>query len=260
MMSAVNPGTVHRKAAKKPRTTYAPASTINWSSGSHEFCDDSIPATSQATGASHSAAALGRPTPYGSGALRSDQGGREELSHAFEYDAPSQPHPSGPSTSGRDSVGSLLSDEVRQLRDRVYAIEVALGLGPGGQAAAHAGKPWGLEVVRQDVDALGRETRELHGRVDRRVLASALKELRRSLNALAYETHGQMPSYEPTGYSYHWTYGYRGKILRTIIPFKTPHVIRWEVDGIGGAVTAEDPNGSSEAMLQLITPNGANQR
>ncbi|POM63270.1 ATP-binding cassette (ABC) Superfamily, partial [Phytophthora palmivora] len=58
-----------------------------------------------------SAAALGRPAPHGSGARRSDQGVQEELSHAFEYAAPSQPYPSGPSTSGRDFVGSLLSDE-----------------------------------------------------------------------------------------------------------------------------------------------------
>ncbi|POM75972.1 Hypothetical protein PHPALM_6842 [Phytophthora palmivora] len=42
------------------------------------------PATSQAAGASQSAAALGRPTPHGSGTLRSDQEGQEKLSHAFE--------------------------------------------------------------------------------------------------------------------------------------------------------------------------------
>ncbi|POM77963.1 ABC Superfamily [Phytophthora palmivora] len=86
------------------------------------------PATSQAAGASQSAAALGRPAPHGSGARRPDQGGQEELSHAFD-------------------------DEVRQLRDRVYAIEIALGMGLGGHAAAQAGKPGGLEVHRQDVDA-----------------------------------------------------------------------------------------------------------
>ncbi|POM65228.1 Hypothetical protein PHPALM_19085, partial [Phytophthora palmivora] len=41
------------------------------------------PDTSQAAGASQSAAALGRPASHGSGARRSDQGGQEELSHAF---------------------------------------------------------------------------------------------------------------------------------------------------------------------------------
>ncbi|POM65374.1 LOW QUALITY PROTEIN: Hypothetical protein PHPALM_18918 [Phytophthora palmivora] len=212
---SVNPGTVHRKA---PRTTYAPAVV---DPRSQQLSDSQPgvglpaptssvtrgnPATSQAASASQSAAALGRPAPHGSGARRSDQGGQEEPSHAFEYEAPSQPYPSGPSTSGRDSVGSL--DEVRQLRDRVYAIEIALGLGPGGQAAAPDGKPGALEVLRQDLEALGRETHELHGRVDRRVPASTLKELRRGLDVLSHEVHGWMPSYEPQGYSYHSAYGY----------------------------------------------------
>ncbi|POM60236.1 hypothetical protein PHPALM_30934 [Phytophthora palmivora] len=40
---------------------------------------------------------------------------------------------------------------------------------------------------------------ELHGRVDRRVPASALKELRRGLDALSHEVHG---------YSFHSAYGY----------------------------------------------------
>ncbi|POM79904.1 LOW QUALITY PROTEIN: ATP-binding cassette (ABC) Superfamily, partial [Phytophthora palmivora] len=138
---SVNPGTVHRKAAKKPRTTYAPAvdPKSQQPSGSQPGAGlpaptSSVtrgnPATSQAAGASQSAAAPGRPAPHDSGARRSGQGGQEELSHAFEYAAPSQPYPSGPSASGRDSVGSLFSDEGRQLRDRVYAIEIALGLGP----------------------------------------------------------------------------------------------------------------------------------
>ncbi|POM70621.1 ATP-binding cassette (ABC) Superfamily [Phytophthora palmivora] len=153
-------GTVHRKAAKKPRTTYAPAvdPKSQQPSGSQPGAvlpapTSSVtrgnPATTVAAGASQSAAAPGRPAPHGSGARRSDQGGREKLSNAFEYEAPSQPYPSGSSTSGRDSV--------RQLRDRVYAIEIALGLGPGGQAAAQVGKPGTLEVLRQDLDALGRE-------------------------------------------------------------------------------------------------------
>ncbi|POM71805.1 Hypothetical protein PHPALM_11575 [Phytophthora palmivora] len=138
------------------------------------------------------------------GARRSDQGGQEELSHAFGYEAPSQPHPSRPSTSGRDSMGSLFPSS----SDRVYAIEIALGLGPGGQAAAQAGKPGVLDALHQDMNVLGRETRELHGCVERRVPASALKELRRGLDALSHEAHGRMPSYEPQRYSYHSAYGY----------------------------------------------------
>ncbi|POM69195.1 Hypothetical protein PHPALM_14545 [Phytophthora palmivora] len=199
---SVNPGTVHRKAVKKPRTTYAPAVVDPGSqqpSGSQPGAGLPAPtssvttgnlATSQAAGTSQSAAALERPAPHGSGARRSDQGGQEELSHAFEYEAPSQP------------------DEVRQLRDRVYAIEIALGLGPGGQAASPASKPGALEVLRRDLNALGRETHELHGRVDHRVPASALKELRRGLETLSHEVHDRMPSYEPQGYSYPSAYGY----------------------------------------------------
>ncbi|POM81729.1 LOW QUALITY PROTEIN: ATP-binding cassette (ABC) Superfamily [Phytophthora palmivora] len=208
----VSIGVVPRNATKKPRTTYAPtvgdpksqqplgnrpgaglpASTRSVTRGN--------PATSQAAGASQSAAALGRPAPHGSGARRSDQGGQEELSHAFEYEAPSQPYPSGPLTSGRDSVGSLLSDEIRQLRDRVYAIEIALGLGRGGQAVAQAARPGALEVLRQDLDAIGRETREPHRRCDRWFPASALKELLRGLDALSYELLRELfpvPSYPP---------------------------------------------------------------
>ncbi|POM65860.1 Hypothetical protein PHPALM_18361, partial [Phytophthora palmivora] len=112
--SSASAGTVHRKAAKKPRTTYAPAvdPKSQQSLGSQpgaglpaptSSVTRSIPATSQAAGASQSAAALGRPAPHGSGARRSDQGGQEELSYAFECEAPSQPYPSGPSTSGQDS-------------------------------------------------------------------------------------------------------------------------------------------------------------
>ncbi|POM68896.1 LOW QUALITY PROTEIN: ATP-binding cassette (ABC) Superfamily [Phytophthora palmivora] len=214
----VNPGTVHHKAAKKPRTTYARLLSLipdlnNLRAVNPEpvfrlprVLDDL--ATSQAAGAFQTAAALGRTAPHGSGSPRSDQGGQEELSHAFEYEAPSQPHSSGPSTSGRDSVGSLLNDEVRQLWDRVYAIEIALGLGPGGQAASQAGKPGTLEVLRHDLDALGRETHELHGRVDRRAPAAAVKELRRGLDVLSHEMRGRMLSYEPQGYSYHSAYGY----------------------------------------------------
>ncbi|POM62181.1 hypothetical protein PHPALM_28692 [Phytophthora palmivora] len=161
----------------------SPRSVNPESSSSHGFCDE------------------GRPAPHGSEALRSDKAGQEDPSHAFESEAPSLPHTPEPSR-------SLLSDEVRLLRDHVSAIEIALGLGPGGQAASQASKPATLEVLRQDLDALGRETHELHGHVDRRVPASALDELRRGLDALSHEVHGRMPSYEPQGYSFHSAYGY----------------------------------------------------
>ncbi|POM62498.1 LOW QUALITY PROTEIN: ATP-binding cassette (ABC) Superfamily [Phytophthora palmivora] len=138
---SVNPGTVHRKAAKKPRTTYRPGCypRSQQPSGSQPgaclpapMCSVTRgnPATSQAAGASQSAAALGRPAPHGSGARRSDQGGQEEPSRVFNYEAPSQYHAPGPFTSGRDCVRSLLREEVRRPRDWMYAIKIALGLGP----------------------------------------------------------------------------------------------------------------------------------
>ncbi|POM75757.1 LOW QUALITY PROTEIN: ATP-binding cassette (ABC) Superfamily [Phytophthora palmivora] len=214
----------------------APITSVKWG----------IPATSLAAGAPQRAASLKRHAPRESGARRPDQEEQAKPSLASEYEAQ-----------------SFLQDEVRQPRARIYAIEIALDIGLGDLAATQFGKPTALDVLCQDVDALGRETQKLYGRVNRRVPASALKELRRSLDAVAYEAYSQMTSYDP-----HW--GARslliffcplgGKPLRTIVPFKTPHVIHWEVDGIGGAVPAEDPNGSGEAMLQLITPNGANQR
>ncbi|POM64959.1 Hypothetical protein PHPALM_19437, partial [Phytophthora palmivora] len=65
-----------------------------------------------------------------------------------------------------------------------------------------------LTLGLADVDTLGRETRELHGRVNRRVPASGLMGLRRSLDALASEAHGHVPSYGPQWYSSHSAYGY----------------------------------------------------
>ncbi|POM68990.1 ATP-binding cassette (ABC) Superfamily [Phytophthora palmivora] len=283
---SVNPGTVHRKAAKKPRTTYAPAvdPKSQQPSGSQPGAGlpaptSSVtrgnPATSQAAGASQSAAAPGRPAPHGSGVLRSHQGGQEEPSHTFEYEAPSQPHPSGPSNFGSGLCGTKSVD-----------FEIVHVLGPGGQAAVQAGKPGPLDLLRQGVDALGRETRELHGRVDCRASASALKELRRGLDALNHEVHGRIPSYEPQGYSYHSAYGYgsygssshavpsypsyesrgyqsgfrlqapasaapvvQGGQPRTqwsVVPLKMPHVERW-VDGVCGAVSDNGRKGSNEA-------------
>ncbi|POM60439.1 hypothetical protein PHPALM_30710 [Phytophthora palmivora] len=135
-----------------------------------------IPTTSLAAGAPRSASALGQPAPHGSGARRSDQGGQEELLHC--------------------------------IKPAIEYMRLRLHYGLGGLAAAQFGKPTALDVLRQDVDALGHETRELHGRVNRRVPASAFKGLRRSLDALAYEAHGQMPFYGPQWYSPHSAYGY----------------------------------------------------
>ncbi|POM77895.1 LOW QUALITY PROTEIN: Hypothetical protein PHPALM_4653 [Phytophthora palmivora] len=293
---------VHRKAAKKPRTTYAPAAADPKSqqpSGSQPGAGLPAPASSVtrgnpatllAAGASQCAAALGRPA-----------------SVVVELSVPIKEGRRSSHT--RLSTGlllslilldpqfrSLLSDEVRQLRDRVYAIEIALGLGCGGQAAAQAGKPGTLEVLRRDWTLS--VTRELHGHVDRRVPASALKELCRGLDALNHEVHGRMLSYEPQGYSYHSAYGYGSctssshSVLsyrsynsrgyqpvfhsqaptpavpiaqrtrscfeeRIVIPLKTPHVER-RVNGVRRAMSGQDREGSNQAMLQLVALYRAN--
>ncbi|POM75075.1 ATP-binding cassette (ABC) Superfamily [Phytophthora palmivora] len=203
----------HRQQSKSAHdgrgygTTYAPAVVDPRSrqpSGSQPGAG--LPAPSSSATRVHKQLALPRVPPLSDDPLHMEVELAEELSHAFECEAPSPPYPSGPSTSGRDSVGSLLSDDVPELRDHVYTIEIDLGLGPGGQAAAQASKPGTLEVLRQDVDALGRETRKLHECVDRRFPASALKKRRRGLDARSHD--GRMPSYKPQGYSYHSAYGY----------------------------------------------------
>ncbi|POM58661.1 ABC Superfamily [Phytophthora palmivora] len=127
----------------------------------------------------------------------SDQEEQAKPSLAFEYEARDLSLPFGLHHSGPGPAESILQDEEHQTRGRIYAIKIALDIGLGGLAATQSGKPTALDVLRQEVDALGRETRELHGRVNRRVPASALMGLRRSLDALAYEAHGQIPSYEP---------------------------------------------------------------
>ncbi|POM73438.1 LOW QUALITY PROTEIN: Hypothetical protein PHPALM_9717 [Phytophthora palmivora] len=241
-------------AAKKPRTTYAPA----------------VDPKSQQPSGSQPGAGLPAPT---SSVTR----GQEELSHAFEYEAPSQPHSSGPSISGRDSVGSLplgLDLEVR----------LPLRLASRGPLGPFA-KTWTLLVVKR-MSSMGALTAELR---------AALKELRRGLDALSHEVRGRMPSYEPQGYSYHSAYGYstytssshsvpsnpsydsRGyqsvyhsqtptpatpvvqrtqprfeETQRIVIPLKTPHVER-RVNGI------RHRKWSNEAMLQLVAPYGAYQ-
>ncbi|POM65943.1 LOW QUALITY PROTEIN: Hypothetical protein PHPALM_18273 [Phytophthora palmivora] len=306
---SVNPGTVHLKAAQKPRTTYAPAVVYHRSqqpSGSQPGA--SLPAptssvtggnlvTSQAADASQSAIALRLHAPHGNGSIRFGLGGQEEPSHAFEYAAPSQPHTPGPFGSGLSgSVVSFARQSPSTLRLRVCD---PLGLVPGGQTAAQTGKPGALEVLRQDVDALGRATRELYGRVDRRVPPSTLKELRRGLDALSHEVHDRMPSYAPQGYSYHSAYGYgayassshsvpsypsydtcssgcpedsasfRGVLTLAFLRprRRTQRIViplktphvERRVNGVIRAMPDQDRKGSDEAVIQLVAPYRAYQ-
>ncbi|POM80961.1 ATP-binding cassette (ABC) Superfamily [Phytophthora palmivora] len=167
------------KAAKKPRTTYAPAvcfwsqistafrqSTRSRSSGSHEFCDEGYHRHFTSSWRFPERRRSWTTAPHGSGARRPDQGGQEEFSHALTSSFWTL-------NFSQDSVESLLSDEPLDL-DLVARLSLRLAIR-------------GLEVLRQDLDALGRETHELHGRVDRRVPASAVKHFRRGLDVLIHE-------------------------------------------------------------------------
>ncbi|POM58255.1 Hypothetical protein PHPALM_37126 [Phytophthora palmivora] len=172
---SVNPGIVHSKAAKKPRTTYPPPVIVSdprsqQPSGSQPRAGLQAPTSSATRGNPplHKQLVLSRAPPLLDDPLHMVvelagpiKEGRRSSRTRLCYEASSQPHPFGPSTSSRASVGSLLSDEIRHLRDRVYAIGIALRIGPGGQAAAQADNPGALEVLRQDVDDIGRATREL---------------------------------------------------------------------------------------------------
>ncbi|POM81576.1 Hypothetical protein PHPALM_435 [Phytophthora palmivora] len=111
------PGTVHRKAAKKPQTTY-------------DATVASGPRSQQPSGKYRRSRKIHSTSTWGS-PLRSWKTGG--ASHAFEYEDPSQPHTPGPSISDRDSVGSYC-------KTKSVNFEIAVGLGPGGQAAAQTGK------------------------------------------------------------------------------------------------------------------------
>ncbi|POM68609.1 ATP-binding cassette (ABC) Superfamily, partial [Phytophthora palmivora] len=247
---SVNPGTVHREAAKKLRTTYSPIPDLNILRAvnlepPHEFCDEGIKAATCVLLAPHrnplkeftSLKMSAGTVPsiqetYTVRRLRScglltlrllfkipdlnilravnlepphefcDEGALalprtlplldDPLHMVVQLAVPIKEARRSSRTrlSTRFLLSLILVDpqlRVRQLRDRVYAIEIALGFGPGGQAAAPAGKPGTLEVLCQDLDALGPATHELHGRVDRRDPAAAVKELRRGLDVLSHE-------------------------------------------------------------------------
>ncbi|GMF65409.1 unnamed protein product [Phytophthora lilii] len=82
-----------------------------------------------------------------------------------------------PSSAPQAQPVALQQDEIRLLRERVYALEIALGLGPGGQAAAQSGKLGALADLRHQIGSLHREVRDLHGRVDHRARASNVDAL-----------------------------------------------------------------------------------
>ncbi|KAE9194420.1 hypothetical protein PF002_g23609 [Phytophthora fragariae] len=156
------------------------------------------PSTSRAAGAYHGVAAPGRLVPRDSGSAHDDQGGPAVASHDHGYEPEAtQPHGGGPS-----QVVALQQEEIRLLRDRVYVLEIALGVGLGGEAASRAGQPGAVEQLRADVASLFRETRDLHGRVDRRADLSSYDSLRNQLAGLRTELHGHAPQPEQQPHSY----------------------------------------------------------
>ncbi|KAG3159057.1 hypothetical protein C6341_g14206 [Phytophthora cactorum] len=136
------------RSGKKAQTTHeAAAASVprsRQSSGSQPGAAQSapmssvsrgIPATSPGAGAFHQGAARGRPAPRGSGSLHYGRGEVEEPSFDFEYEAP----PAGPSSRSSTPLATVTQPqnaEVDRLRQRVLVLEIALGLGTGGDAAA----------------------------------------------------------------------------------------------------------------------------
>ncbi|EGZ20603.1 hypothetical protein PHYSODRAFT_259378 [Phytophthora sojae] len=131
----------------------------------------------------------GATTSATGGSAYYDQEGPAVASHGHGYEPEAtQPYAGAPS-----QVVALQQEEIRLLRDRVYVLEIALGVGLGGEAAARAGQPGAVERLREDVASLYQETRSLHGRVDRRADLSSYDSLRNQLAGLRAELHGHAP-------------------------------------------------------------------
>ncbi|GMF34413.1 unnamed protein product [Phytophthora fragariaefolia] len=131
---------------------------------------------SAGAGASHERAAPGEHAPHGSGGLRS---GHEEPEQAsYDYEPPTTAGGSRSPSKTVDPAVALQQEEMRLFCDRLYAIKIALGLGPGGHAASQSGKQWALEDLCAEVQSLRHEIRDLHDRVDRRAAVGEVATLR----------------------------------------------------------------------------------
>ncbi|POM69776.1 LOW QUALITY PROTEIN: Hypothetical protein PHPALM_13923 [Phytophthora palmivora] len=148
---SVNLGTVHRKAAKRSRTTYAPAVLIS-DFNSHRAVNPM---------------ALPRAPPLSDNPLLM----KVELTVPINegWRSPHTLLSTRPllcliplDLNFESGLGGVL---VERLSLSTSGLRISLGLCPGGQAVAQAGSLGVLEILRQDVDAFGRETREFHGRV-----------------------------------------------------------------------------------------------
>ncbi|KAG3015558.1 hypothetical protein PC121_g13417 [Phytophthora cactorum] len=176
-------GAIPRSAAKKPQTTYeavdasvarsrqplgsqlgaaqsAPTSSRSWDNHS----------TSRGAGTSHGGAALRVHTPLGSGSLHFGRGEQDAPSYDYEPETPrSTSEPSVPPAAAPEDA------EVGCLHQRILVLEIALGIGFGGSAAAEAGNCGQLTELHdrlvqleRQVHGRGGQIQGLHGRVSRR--------------------------------------------------------------------------------------------
>ncbi|KAG3212768.1 hypothetical protein PC129_g16284 [Phytophthora cactorum] len=202
------------RSGKKARTTHeATAASVPRSrqpSGSQPGAAQSaptssvsrgIPATSSGAGAFHQGAARGRPAPRGSGSLHYDRGEVEEPSFDFEYEAPSVGR-SSRSIGPLATVTQPQNAEVDRLRQRVLVLEIALGLGTGGDAAAQAGNRGVLANLEDRLHQLGREISGLHDRVGRRAPSSDVDETFRQLQQVRGALRDLAPWTETHSYGY----------------------------------------------------------
>ncbi|KAG2996288.1 hypothetical protein PC119_g17877 [Phytophthora cactorum] len=214
------------RSGKKARTTHeAAAASVPRSrqpSGSQPGAAQSaptssvsrgIPATSPGSGAFHQGAARGRPAPRGSGSFHYGQGEVEKPSFDFEYEAP----PAGRSSRLSAPLATVTQPqnaEVDHLRQRVLVLEIALGLGTGGDAAAQAGNRGVLAKLEDRLHQLGREISGLHDRVGRRTPSSDVDEAFRQLQQVRGALRDLAPRTETHSYGYaqpySQPYGYGG--------------------------------------------------
>ncbi|KAG2957438.1 hypothetical protein PC118_g24022 [Phytophthora cactorum] len=206
------------RSGKKARTTHEAAATSvprsRQPSGSQPGAAQSaptssvsrdIPATSPVAGAFYQGAARGRPAPHGSGSLHYGRGEVEVPSFDFEYEAP----PAGRSSRLSAPLATVTQPqnaEIDRLRQRVLVLEIALGLGTGGDAAAQTGNRGVLAKLEDRLHQLGRAISGLYDRVGRRAPSSdvdeafrQLQQVRGALRDLAprTETHSYGPSGVP---------------------------------------------------------------